>query len=119
MADEVIKLEAITAGYTLEALEVDAQHAVEEYSVWGGIPRYWELRRDYPDLKSAIKNLILDTQGMQIISTFLREKLSTTYPLKGRIINAAMVYPESTMPIISFDVPKRSLRYNGKSGVNI
>jgi AAA+ ATPase superfamily predicted ATPase len=64
MADEVIKLEPITAAYTAAALGVDAAQAVEEYSVWGGIPRYWELRRDYPDLKSAVKNLILDTQGM-------------------------------------------------------
>ena len=64
MADEVIKLEPITAGHAIEALGVDAPRAVEEYSVWGGIPRYWELRRDYPNLKSAIKNLILDTQGM-------------------------------------------------------
>lgn len=64
MANEVIKLEPITAGYTIEALGVDASRAVEEYSVWGGIPRYWELRRDYSDLKSAIKNLILDTQGI-------------------------------------------------------
>jgi len=64
LADEVIKLEPSTVAYTAEALGVDAARAVEEYSGWGGIPRYWELRRDYPDLKSAVKNLILDTQGM-------------------------------------------------------
>jgi len=38
MANEVFKLEPITASYTIEALEVDAPRAVEEYSVWGGIP---------------------------------------------------------------------------------
>jgi AAA+ ATPase superfamily predicted ATPase len=64
MATEVIRLEPISAHFTAEALSVDATHAVEEFSVWGGIPRYWELRRDYPNLKDAVKNLIFDTQGI-------------------------------------------------------
>lgn len=38
--------------------------AVEEYSIWGGIPRYWELRADYPDMDTAIRELALDTKGI-------------------------------------------------------
>ncbi len=64
LADEVIKLAPIPARYIMEALGCDAEQAVREYAVWGGIPRYWELRRDYVTLDEAIRNLLLDTQGI-------------------------------------------------------
>lgn len=63
LADEIIKVSPIPAAFISEAFECDARHAVEEYAVWGGIPRYWELRADYPDLDSAIRNLLLDPKG--------------------------------------------------------
>lgn len=64
LADEVIKLAPIPARYVMEVLGCDAVQAVEEYAVWGGIPRYWELRKDYATLGEAIKYLLLDTQGI-------------------------------------------------------
>lgn len=64
LADEIIKLSPIPAAYVRKALGCGASQAVEEYSVWGGVPRYWELRNDYPDFESAIRNLLLDTQGI-------------------------------------------------------
>ncbi len=64
LADEIIKLSPIPAKFVPEALNCDAVHAVKEYSVWGGIPRYWELRNDYPDCETAIRKLLLDTQGI-------------------------------------------------------
>ena len=64
LADEIIKLQPIPAKYISEALNCDAVQAVTEYSIWGGIPRYWELRKDYQDSETAIKNLLLDIQGI-------------------------------------------------------
>lgn len=64
LADEVIKLSPIPPKYMMEAFGCDSVSAVEEYAVWGGIPRYWELRNDYPNLNDAIRNLLLDTQGI-------------------------------------------------------
>lgn len=64
LADEIIKLEPIPVQYICQALGVDETTAVDEYAVWGGIPRYWELRADYPDLGTAIRRLILDTKGI-------------------------------------------------------
>lgn len=64
LADEIIMLSPIPAKFVPEALNCDAVHAVKEYSVWGGIPRYWELRNDYPDCETAIRKLLLDTQGI-------------------------------------------------------
>ncbi len=63
-ADEIIKLAPIPARYVKDAFNCDAEQAVTEYAVWGGIPRYWELRKDYPTLNEAIKSLLLDTQGI-------------------------------------------------------
>ena len=36
---------------------------LREYAIWGGEPRYWELRRDYPDKETAIRKVLLDPQG--------------------------------------------------------
>ena len=64
LADEVMKLAPIPAHYAADVFDCDAVEAVKEFSVWGGIPRYWELRKDYADFETAIKNLLLDTQGI-------------------------------------------------------
>ena len=63
LADEIIRLVPIPVRYIGEALGCDAQQAVEEYAVWGGIPRYWELRADYKDNETAIEKLLLDNKG--------------------------------------------------------
>ena len=64
LADEIIKLAPIPARYIAEALDCDPVQAVTEYSIWGGIPRYWELRNDYSDTDAAIGGLLLDMQGI-------------------------------------------------------
>lgn len=63
LADEIIKLNPIPPKYIIDALGCDAENAIEEYAIWGGIPRYWELRADYKDRDSAVRNLLLDTKG--------------------------------------------------------
>ncbi len=63
LANEIIRMQPIPARYISVAMECDATQAVEEYAVWGGIPRYWELRRDYPNADTAIRNVLLDPQG--------------------------------------------------------
>lgn len=64
LADEVMKLSPIPARYIMEVFGCDAVQAVNEYAIWGGIPRYWELRKDYPNCELAIEKLLLDTQGI-------------------------------------------------------
>lgn len=63
LANEIIKMQPIPARYMCEAMDCNAVQAVEEYAVWGGVPRYWELRRDYPDMRTAIRKVLLDPQG--------------------------------------------------------
>ena len=60
----IIDLRPIPIAYLREALSLDAVATIEEYSVWGGVPRYWELREEYPDLKEAVRSTMLSTSGV-------------------------------------------------------
>lgn len=62
-ADEIIRLLPIRLPYIREALDLDAINAIEEYSVWGGVPRYWELREKRTSFKEAIWHNILSVGG--------------------------------------------------------
>ena len=63
-ADEIIRLTPIRLPYFQEALSLDAVSAVEEYSVWGGVPRYWELRENRKSLNDALWHNILSVNGV-------------------------------------------------------
>lgn len=64
-AKEIIKLGPISLGYMGEALEIELpREVIESYSVWGGIPRYWELVRS--NQKSFLENvddIVLNPMG--------------------------------------------------------
>ena len=62
-ADEIMRLTPIRLPYIQEALNLDAVSAVEEYAVWGGVPRYWELRETRNSLSDALWHNILSING--------------------------------------------------------
>ena len=62
-ADVIMKLQPIHYSFLMDVLPIDAIQAVEEYSVWGGVPRYWELREREKDLFEAIKYNMLSVNG--------------------------------------------------------
>ena len=62
-ADEIMKLAPIRLPYIQEALSLDAMNAIEEYAVWGGVPRYWELRENQNSLNDALWQNILSVNG--------------------------------------------------------
>lgn len=63
-ANERMALQPIGVKYLREALGLSAVQAVEEYCVWGGVPRYWELREDEKDFQTALKRLLLNPNGI-------------------------------------------------------
>lgn len=63
-AIEIIKIRPLKAPWAAEALELRGISVVEAYSVWGGVPRYWELANRFPDLETAIKGLVFDQDGI-------------------------------------------------------
>ena len=62
-ADEIMRLAPIRLPYIQEALSLDAMNVIEEYSVWGGVPRYWELRENKSSLDDALWHNILSVNG--------------------------------------------------------
>ena len=62
-AYEIMKLTPIQFPYIQEALNLDAMNAIEEYAVWGGVPRYWELRENRSSLGDALWHNILSVNG--------------------------------------------------------
>lgn len=63
-ADEMMCLSPISVKYWRDAMKLGAAQAIEEYSVWGGVPRYWVLREGYADFQSAIDGLVLDEHAL-------------------------------------------------------
>lgn len=62
-SDEIMKLAPIRLPYIQEALSLDAMNAIEEYTVWGGVPRYWELRESQNSLSDALWHNIFSVNG--------------------------------------------------------
>ena len=63
-AEEIIKLQPLEICWIQKALNLSDIHSIEAYSVWGGVPRYWELTQKYSNQRDAIKELILDRNGV-------------------------------------------------------
>lgn len=64
-AREILRLGPLPAGWIQPALGIrDGAAAIEAYAVWGGVPRYWELAADQPDLQTSILELVLSPLGV-------------------------------------------------------
>jgi AAA+ ATPase superfamily predicted ATPase len=63
-ADEIMKIQPMPPAYLQEVLNCSATEAIEEYSVWGGIPRYWELRSAGKNLRQTLAWHLLTSQGV-------------------------------------------------------
>ena len=63
-AMEIIKLRPLEPGWLVDALGFDAVKTVEAYSIWGGVPRYWELAKHFSSVDTACKELVLDRDGI-------------------------------------------------------
>ncbi len=58
-ASAIIDVRPIPLPYLQEGLHLDPISTIEEYSVWGGVPRYWELREEYGTLSEAFRGMLL------------------------------------------------------------
>jgi len=63
-AAEIIKVRPLEPGWIKEALTLNSIEAIEAYSVWGGVPRYWELAKNYGNQEEACKEIVLDRDGV-------------------------------------------------------
>lgn len=58
------KLNPIRVSYLQQALHLSAEETIAEYTVWGGVPRYWALREHNSSLQEALKEHVLSNQGI-------------------------------------------------------
>lgn len=63
-AQEILKITPLRPGWIGPALDIGGGAAVEAWSVWGGVPRYWELAKGFPTLVEAIRDLLLHRHGV-------------------------------------------------------
>lgn len=63
-ASEIFKIRPLQPGSIREAFTFTDNEAIEAYSVWGGVPRYWELAKSFSTQKSALKELVLERDGI-------------------------------------------------------
>lgn len=64
---EILKISPLMPFWIMKALRMskrDESLAVEAYSVWGGIPRYWELASDYSSRVEALRAVVLSPLGV-------------------------------------------------------
>lgn len=64
-AHEILKLSPISIGYMGDALKLKTPRAIiESYSIWGGIPRYWDLvQKNKGSFFEKLERLVLDPMG--------------------------------------------------------
>jgi len=62
--DEIIRIRPMRIMHLQDYFSISSTDAVWEYGVWGGIPRYWEIRKQYDTFAQAVKNSILDQNGL-------------------------------------------------------
>lgn len=63
-AREILKIRPLEAGWLPAALGMTPSEAMEAYAIWGGVPRYWELARNYTSTWDAVSGLVLDRNGV-------------------------------------------------------
>ena len=62
-ADRIFILRPVKLPWWQEIINTSAKELVEEYSIWGGVPQYWNQRERFGSLDEAIQELILDEMG--------------------------------------------------------
>ena len=63
-AAEIVEVVPMPPEALRGALQLDPEDSVVAYSVWGGLPRNWELAADYPSTSEALAALVLDRNGV-------------------------------------------------------
>lgn len=65
-ADLILRVKPMKLPYLQEVLQCAAKEAIREYSVWGGVPRYWELRLQENSFHDALKSHLFSSLGVLI-----------------------------------------------------
>lgn len=62
--DEILNVKPMLLGWYKEYFGMNTIETIEGYSVYGGVPRYWELQKKHHSLAEGIKYNLLDPDGI-------------------------------------------------------
>jgi uncharacterized protein len=62
--DEILNIKPLLLGWYKEYFETNDIETIEGYSIWGGVPRYWELHKVHQSLAESIQHNLLDPDGI-------------------------------------------------------
>jgi len=65
-ADLILRIKPMKIPYLQEVLQCNSVEAINEYSVWGGVPRYWEIRKQEAEFTDALKTHLFSSFGLLI-----------------------------------------------------
>jgi uncharacterized protein len=63
-ADEIMKIQPMSVAHMGKFLDISANDAVSEYGIWGGVPRYWEIRKASGTLDEALSHHVVNQYGI-------------------------------------------------------
>ncbi|MBE0675479.1 MAG: ATP-binding protein [Bacteroidales bacterium] len=63
-AGEIMKVHPMPVACLKRYLGISATEAVTEYSIWGGVPRYWEIRKASDTLDAALSHHVVNQYGL-------------------------------------------------------
>ena len=63
-ADEIMKIRPMSVVHLQEFLCIPAIDAITEYGIWGGVPRYWEIRKNAGSLDAALERHVVNQYGL-------------------------------------------------------
>jgi len=118
-ARETIRVSPLEIGWIREAFGAgDPRATLDAYAAWGGIPRYWELARNFKNMREALVELVLDplgqlhTEPQRLLSDDLRDTVqsSSILALAGQGVNRmSEMASRLSMPATSVTRPLRRL----------
>jgi hypothetical protein len=63
-SDEIMRIKPMEVNHLQQYLNLSSLEAIREFGVWGGVPRYWEIRKQSSNFEEAIKTNVLDQYGI-------------------------------------------------------
>ncbi|MCX6252361.1 MAG: ATP-binding protein [Bacteroidetes bacterium] len=63
-SDEIIRIKPMAVNHLREYLNISSLETIKEFGVWGGVPRYWEIRKQSNNFEEAIRYHVLDQYGI-------------------------------------------------------
>lgn len=63
-AAEIMKINPMSVCHMKRYLMLESADAITEYGIWGGVPRYWEIRKDAGSLRAALEEHVVNPYGV-------------------------------------------------------